>query len=67
MTNSATDVNDWPSLAIGLYDALTGRRAEITYDFDDFQVSVPSKSGDGASHADWKMSGTLRIRTRERS
>ena len=55
----------WPDLAIGLYDRLTGRDAEITYDFENFQLKVPSGTGSNADHADWTLSGTLRIRTRD--
>ncbi len=55
----------WPELAIGLYDKLTGRNAEIEYEFDDFNVQVPSGTGPEASHATWNMSGTVRIRTRD--
>ena len=55
----------WPELAIGLYDELTGRGAQITYQFDDFDLYVPSKVGEGAEHAHWKMDGTLKIRTRD--
>ncbi|GAB4546276.1 MAG: hypothetical protein Tsb0013_04940 [Phycisphaerales bacterium] len=53
----------WPDLAIGLYDRLTGRGAEITYEFDDMRVDVPSGTGDRAQHASWRLSGTVRIRT----
>jgi len=55
----------WPELAIGLYDALTGRGAEITYNFDNVEVMVPSSAAAGASHAPWKINGTVRIRTRD--
>ncbi len=55
----------WPDLAIGLYDKLTGRGAEITYEFENFELNVPSHAGDGATHANWKMNGTLKIRTSE--
>lgn len=55
----------WPDLAIGLYDRLTGRNAEITYQFDDMHVSVPSGTGPGADHAEWVLTGTLKIRTRD--
>jgi hypothetical protein len=55
----------WPELAIGLYDKLTGRNAEIEYEFDDFNVQVPSGTGPDATHAKWSMSGTVRIRTRD--
>lgn len=54
----------WPDLAIGLYDKLTGRNAEITYEFDDFDLFVPSGTG-ADDHAHWKMNGTVRVRTRD--
>lgn len=55
----------WPDLAIGLYDRLTGRNAEIIYDFDNMDVHIPSGTGANAEHAHWKLNGTLRVRTRE--
>lgn len=55
----------WPELAEGLYERLTGRGTEISYEFDDMEVDVPSHAGEGADHAHWKLNGTLRIRTRE--
>ncbi len=57
------ETNNWPELAIGLYDKLTGRGAEITYDFEDFEVAIPSGTSDDASTAKWKMNGVIRIRT----
>lgn len=62
-TNEET--RTWPDLAIGLYDRLTGRGAEITYEFDNFQIKVPSAVKDNPSFAPWQFSGTLRIRTRD--
>lgn len=55
----------WPDLAINLYDKLTGRNAEITYEFDNFDLYIPSSTGPDSKteHAHWKMNGTLRIRT----
>ncbi|HKK70610.1 MAG TPA: hypothetical protein VKA86_05285 [Candidatus Krumholzibacteria bacterium] len=61
--NSGTTT--WPDLAIGLYDRLTGRNAEITYEADNLEISVPSAAHDEARHATWRVSGTLRVRTRE--
>jgi hypothetical protein len=55
----------WPELAIGLYDRLTGRNAEITYEMHDLRVQVPSGTGTDATHASWVLNGSLRIRTRE--
>jgi len=53
----------WPELAIGLYDRLTGRGAEISYEFEDMHVKIPSGTGGAAEHAEWVFSGALRIRT----
>lgn len=55
----------WPDLAIGLYDKLTGRGAEITYEFQNLEVSVPGSAAADAAHATWKISGTVKIRTRD--
>ncbi|MEM9940200.1 MAG: hypothetical protein AAF939_01345 [Planctomycetota bacterium] len=56
---------NWPDLAIGLYDRLTGRNAEITYEFENFNLKVPSGTGENAEHAEWVLGGTLKIRTRD--
>ncbi len=55
----------WPDLAIGLYDRLTGRKAEITYEFDDLHVKIPSGTGTNVQHAEWVLTGTLKIRTQD--
>ena len=60
------ETTTWPDLAIGLYDRLTGRNAEIIYDFEDLEVDVPSGTGEDADHAHWHLDGTVKISTRER-
>jgi hypothetical protein len=55
----------WPELAIDLYDKLTGRGAEITYEFENLEISVPSSATSGAAYASWKLNGVLKIRTRD--
>lgn len=55
----------WPELAIGLYDKLTGRGAEIVYEFENFELYVPSSAEGNEKHAKWKMNGILRIRTND--
>lgn len=60
------ETTTWPDLAIGLYDRLTGRNAEIEYAFDEMQVEVPSGTGADAEHAQWGLDGTVTITTRER-
>ena len=61
------DTKTWPDLAIGLYDHLTGRGAEISYEFENFELLIPSSASPDATHAKWRMNGILKIRTREAS
>lgn len=61
----AQHTRDWSELAISLYEKLADRNAEITYEADDMEVWVPSGIGDDASHAKWKLNGSLRIRARD--
>ena len=61
----AQETHSWPDLAIGLYDKLTGRNAEITYEFNNFELDIPSGTSDSAKHAKWRMNGALKIRTRD--
>ena len=63
---SSQNTQTWPELAIDLYDKLTGRDAEITYAFDDFELFIPSSTSPDATHAKWKMNGAIRISTRKR-
>jgi hypothetical protein len=56
---------NWPDLAIGLYDRLTGRGAQITYEFDNMNVHVPSGTGDSAEHAKWVLNGAVKITTQD--
>jgi len=63
----AEETTNWPDLAIGLFERLTGRNAEISYNFEDFELHVPSSTSDKAEHAKWIMNGTLRITTKENS
>jgi hypothetical protein len=65
MTQTTPDTQTWPDLAIGLYDKLTGRGAEITYEFQGLEISVPSSASASAQHATWKVTGTVRIRTKD--
>lgn len=65
MMANAQETQTWPDLAIGLYDKLTGRGAEITYQFEDLQVAVPAGTDSNAAAAKWTLNGTLKIRTRD--
>jgi hypothetical protein len=66
LQSEADEPTTWPDLAVSLYDRLTGRNAEIAYDFDDMEVAVPSGLGEDTDHASWRLNGTVTITTRER-
>ena len=55
----------WPELAIDLYDKLTGRGAEISYEFDNMEIGVPNGTDNAAGTATWKVKGLLKIRSRD--
>ena len=65
MALNTTDTQTWPDLAIGLYDRLTGRGAEITYELHGLEIAVPSSASATAQHATWRVSGTVKIRTKD--
>jgi hypothetical protein len=65
MADTEKGITTWPELAVGLYDKLTGRNAEITYEFENLEVHVPSSATDQASHAVWRLNGIVKIRARD--
>ncbi len=65
MEQKPPDAQTWPDLAIGLYDKLTGRNAEITYELHALEIAVPSSASTNAQHATWRLNGTLKIRTKD--
>jgi hypothetical protein len=65
MDQTTPETKSWPELAIGLFDKLTGRGAEITYDLQNLEVHVPSSTSPTAEHALWRVNGTVRIRTKD--
>ena len=62
----SADTNTWPELAEALYQRLTERGAEIAYTYENFEVDIPSATGNASSAARWKMNGTLKITTQDR-
>ncbi len=61
----AQDVLTWPELAEELYDKLTGRNAEISYEFHDLEIFVPAHHSEDAPLARWKVNGMVTIRARD--
>ena len=64
--STTSETTNWPELAIGLYDKLTGRNAEITYEFDNMEVGVPSGVGEQPNWPAWIpfLSSSRMYRTR---
>ncbi len=55
----------WPDLAADLYDKLTGRGAEITYEFQNLEIFVPATHDEAPRLARWKLNGIVKIRARD--
>ncbi len=53
----------WPDLFAGIYDKLTGKGTQIS--FENFDLFVPSKAGDIDEEHQfrWRMTGSISIRT----
>ena len=62
-----TEPTNWPDLAMSLWDGLTGRKAEITYHFENFDVSIPHTVGEGQGKATWSLNGVLKIHTTDKN
>lgn len=65
MAQKGQETNNWPEMFVGLYERLTGNNAEISYNFDDFEIDVPASTDNNSPKAHWKFNGTMRITTRE--
>lgn len=63
--NDEPNKTTWPDVAIVLFDLLTGRKAEVSYDFENLEIFVPMASGSSPEYAIWKVNGVLKIRARE--
>ena len=61
---NSDQTKNWPDLAMGLYDRLTGSNAQIAYEFVDLHVKIPSGTGSTAEHGEWILTGTLKVSTK---
>jgi hypothetical protein len=61
----ATEIKTWPDAAVELFDLLTGRKAEVTYEFENLEIFVPLDTGTTPTYATWKLNGILKVRARE--
>ena len=67
MAQKVEETHNWPEMFVGLYERLTGNNAEISYNFDEFEIDVPASTDKNAPQAHWKFNGTMRITTRDAS
>jgi len=65
MVEKTSEITTWVDLAAGLYDKLTGKNAEITYEFVNFNLGVPITAASSTDNVTWKLNGLLKIRTKE--
>ena len=67
MTETMTNTLNWPDPPIGLYDRSTGRGAEITCEFDNMPVAVPSTAFDNASYTNRDTADHRMVRFRRKT
>ena len=65
MIASKNEIGTWGQLAESLYEFLNRRNTTIEYSFDNMVGGVPKETGADSPQANWKLNGTLRIRTWE--
>ena len=61
---SAEQTTQWANLMAELFDRLTGRGAEIAYNFQNLEIDIPkviSPDGHGLGSAKWTINGRLII------
>ena len=63
--NDRVEKETWPDVAIALFDLLTGRKAEVTWEFENLELHVPLAVGTNTEYAVWKVNGVLKVRARE--
>ena len=63
--NDRVEKTTWPDAAVILFDLLTGRKAEVTWDFERMEIHVPITTGSDTEYAIWKINGVLKVRARE--
>ncbi len=62
---SASKIEAWPDLAIGLYEKLVEHNAELSYEFDHLEIDIPMDTGNESKTAHWQVNGTVKIRGRD--
>jgi len=63
--NDRAEKATWPDFVIVLFDLLSGRKAEVTWEFQNLELHVPITTGTNTEYAVWKVNGVLKVRARE--
>ena len=63
--NDRVEKTTWPEVAVILFDLLSGRKAEVTWEFERMEIHVPITTGSNTEYAIWKLNGVLKVRARE--
>ena len=63
--NDRVEKTTWPQVAVILFDLLSGRKAEVTWEFERMEIHVPITTGSDTEYAIWKLNGALKVRARE--
>jgi hypothetical protein len=63
--NDRGEKTTWPDVAVILFDLLSGRKAEVTWEFERMEIHVPITTGSNTEYAIWKVNGVLKVRARE--
>jgi len=63
--NDKAEKATWPDFVIVLFDLLSGRKAEVTWEFQNLELHVPITTGTNTEYAVWKVNGVLKVSARE--
>ena len=64
---SSQQTTQWTNLLTDLFDRLTGKGAEISYNFQELEIDIPRAAGPQGQElgsAKWVVNGRLTIRAR---
>jgi hypothetical protein len=67
---SSQRTTQWANLLTDLFDRLTGKGAEISYDFQELEIDIPRAAGPQGQElgsAKWVVNGRLTITARTQS
>ena len=55
----------WPDVAVTLFDLLSGRKAEVTWEFERMEIHVQITTGINTEYTVWIINCVLKVGVRE--